>query len=463
MGQKIFLLFFVLGERRIDMQVKKIDDYTTFKQLKGIKFIGDYKNKNLYQERNIARIKSSIKNNKFFQDIFTKKDGYILINKSVESFAAYAHKFHTSLSLYFDDAQKGLLSKFKGLFAAPLMYNLIDISDNTSVYDKGDELNEEIESRFNSAIRNYTEEDYDNLMDSIQEAKWNNKPPKPHTLESMDYHTKQYIANLPNNDVHDAAMKHFASLVYGQFIRGHEKYKPHQELINFIKDSNKTCYEIKSKEKALEILQSLNTYRLAKGYLLSTNPENSVLPLLSYYIEKAFSTPEEWKTNRLKYPQYEDIVYDEDTVRNDFKIHVHQLVRMAYGEDTVLYKDNYDYNEYVYKLRNTFAKLKQLYKAKKWDEFDLLATKTRQEICVHGISNTIEGQAAFAELMEDMQVCSQYDNDEIRFDFIEEKFDKIFKIDKKDSNDKFNQSTYKIILDNILNWDNPGQRVKTDG
>ena len=154
------------------MQVKKIDDHTTFKQLKGIQLAGEYRSK--LQADNVSRIIDSIRSNQVFQDIFSRRDGYIVLDKSKKTYNAYganiSHHFKNTLSIYFDIPQKGFFTKLLRAGRAPLIFNLINVSDHRCDWNEK-ELNGDIEDQFNSAIRSYNEEDFDNLVNSIRKSR----------------------------------------------------------------------------------------------------------------------------------------------------------------------------------------------------------------------------------------------------------------------------------------------------
>lgn len=150
------------------MQIERSEKQPVFKQLKGIRLMGMYRKS--FEAENVKRVIDSIQSNKIFEDIFQKRDGYIVLDKRIQNFNNYsANKSQTinnSLSIYFDIKQ-GFFSRLLSAGRPLMLFKLFETSDYKSSWE-GKVFDGNLEDRFNEAIRNYDENDFIDYGKMIQ-------------------------------------------------------------------------------------------------------------------------------------------------------------------------------------------------------------------------------------------------------------------------------------------------------
>ena len=143
---------------------------TTFKQLKGIRLTGEYRT--AYEARNVNRIVKSIQSNKIFQDIFSRRDCYIVLDKQSKTYNSYAanvaHAIESSLSICFD-LDLGFWSRLLSAGRSPMLFKLIQANDYQCRWD-GIKFKGNIEDKFNNAIRYYDANQFNDDVNAIRRA-----------------------------------------------------------------------------------------------------------------------------------------------------------------------------------------------------------------------------------------------------------------------------------------------------
>ena len=152
------------------MNIQPMNGDTTFKQLKGIRLTGEYRT--AYEARNVNRIVKSIQSNKIFQDIFSRRDGYIVLDKQSKTYNSYAanvaHAIESSLSICFD-LDLGFWSRLLSAGRSPMLFKLIQANDYQCRWD-GIKFKGNIEDKFNNAIRYYDANQFNDDVNAIRRA-----------------------------------------------------------------------------------------------------------------------------------------------------------------------------------------------------------------------------------------------------------------------------------------------------
>lgn len=152
------------------MNVQPTNNVTTFKQLKGIRLTGEYAKP--FEARNVDRIVDSIHSNRIFQDMFSKRDGYIILDKQHKTLNNYAanvaHTIENSLSISFD-LKLGFWGRLLSAGRPPMLFKLINVEDYKCSWE-GKGFDGNIEDKFNNAIRHYDENQLNDYTNSLRRA-----------------------------------------------------------------------------------------------------------------------------------------------------------------------------------------------------------------------------------------------------------------------------------------------------
>ena len=149
------------------MNIQTTNNNTTFQQLKAIRLRGEYRK--AFEAENVEKLVNSIQSNVIFRDMFSKRDGYIVLDKQVKTFNNYAanvsHAIENSLSIYFD-LKQGFFSRLLSAGRPPRLFKLIKVDDYKCSWE-GKNFDGNIDDRFDYAIRHYDENqlyDYTNTL-----------------------------------------------------------------------------------------------------------------------------------------------------------------------------------------------------------------------------------------------------------------------------------------------------------
>ena len=150
------------------MNIQTTNNDTTFKQLKGIRLTGEYRKP--FERENVDRLVNSIQSNEIFQNMFSKRDGYIVLDKKFKTFNNYvanvSHVIENSLSIYFD-LKQGFFSRLLSAGRPPKLFKLIKVDDYKCSWD-GQDFDGNVDDKFNCAIRDYSENQLDNFTNSLR-------------------------------------------------------------------------------------------------------------------------------------------------------------------------------------------------------------------------------------------------------------------------------------------------------
>ena len=133
------------------MNIQTTNNNTTFQQLKAIRLRGEYRK--AFEAENVEKLVNSIQSNVIFRDMFSKRDGYIVLDKQVKTFNNYAAN----------------VSRLLSAGRPPRLFKLIKVDDYKCSWE-GKNFDGNIDDRFDYAIRHYDENQLNDYTNTLRTA-----------------------------------------------------------------------------------------------------------------------------------------------------------------------------------------------------------------------------------------------------------------------------------------------------